>query len=53
MVWLNRLCIKGGKEEQNALLSSVQDLAKAFCGYEDEVLVMILTFSYRSICLCG
>ncbi|CAI8602696.1 unnamed protein product [Vicia faba] len=32
------LCIKGGKEEQNALLSNVQTLAKAFSGYEDEVL---------------
>ncbi|XP_058761967.1 uncharacterized protein LOC131635369 isoform X1 [Vicia villosa] len=32
------LCIKGGKEEQTALLSSVQTLAKAFSGYEDEVL---------------
>ncbi|KAK2455092.1 hypothetical protein QL285_002580 [Trifolium repens] len=32
------LCIKGGKEEQTALLSSVQKLAKAFSGYEDEVL---------------
>ncbi|CAK8571049.1 unnamed protein product [Lathyrus sativus] len=32
------LCIKGGKEEQTALLSSVQKLAQAFSGYEDEVL---------------
>eukprot|EP00256_Glycine_max_P052187 XP_014618455.2 uncharacterized protein LOC100800057 [Glycine max] len=32
------LCIKGGKEEHTALLSSVQELAKAFSGYEDEVL---------------
>ncbi|KAH1101337.1 hypothetical protein AAZX31_13G117600 [Glycine max] len=32
------LCIKGGKEEHTALLSSVQDLAKAFSGYEVEVL---------------
>ncbi|TKY52848.1 intracellular protein transport protein USO [Spatholobus suberectus] len=32
------LCIKGGKEEHTALLSSVHDLAKAFSGYEDEVL---------------
>ncbi|KAK2401338.1 hypothetical protein P8452_08068 [Trifolium repens] len=32
------LCIKGGKEEQTALLSSIQKLAKAFSGYEDEVL---------------
>ncbi|KAI5395447.1 hypothetical protein KIW84_061866, partial [Lathyrus oleraceus] len=32
------LCIKGGKEEQTALLTSVQKLAKAFSGYEDEVL---------------
>ncbi|KAL1367900.1 hypothetical protein HN51_022009 [Arachis hypogaea] len=32
------LCIKGEKEERTALLASVQDLAKAFAGYEDEVL---------------
>jgi len=44
LVWLYacRLCIKGGKEEHTALLSSVQELAKAFSGYEDEVLVMML-----------
>ncbi|XP_027937282.1 golgin subfamily A member 3 isoform X3 [Vigna unguiculata] len=32
------LCMKGGKEEHTALLSSIQDLAKAFSRYEDEVL---------------
>ncbi|KAK7267558.1 hypothetical protein RIF29_20235 [Crotalaria pallida] len=32
------LCIKGGKEECTAVLSCVQDLAKAFSGYQDEVL---------------
>ncbi|KAK7279421.1 hypothetical protein RJT34_24473 [Clitoria ternatea] len=32
------LCIKGGKEEHAALLSSVQGLVKAFSTYEDEVL---------------
>ncbi|MED6175250.1 hypothetical protein PIB30_076645 [Stylosanthes scabra] len=38
MVLLNRLCVKGEKEERAALLANVQDLAKAFAGYEDEVL---------------
>ncbi|XP_027363015.1 intracellular protein transport protein USO1-like [Abrus precatorius] len=33
------LCVQGGKQEHTALLSSVQDLAKVFSGYEDEVLV--------------
>jgi len=49
---LYRLCIKGGKEEHTALLSSVQDLAKAFSRYEDEVLVMILELVLSCIFIC-